>query len=93
MTRRKALELWETKEENCEVTPQAVCAIAKSLMKREGPKTPTVLHGPFGIIYYRNEKANVTADCLRKQFPSHDLFDENHERQVKTIESKLCSHL
>jgi hypothetical protein len=43
MTRRKGLV------GNCEVTPQALCPIAKSLMKRDGPKAPTALHGPLGI--------------------------------------------
>jgi hypothetical protein len=38
MNRRKALEPWETKIENCEVTPQAIWLIAKSLMKRDRPK-------------------------------------------------------
>jgi hypothetical protein len=37
---RKALERWEMKIENCEVTPQAVWPIAKSLMKRDGPEAP-----------------------------------------------------
>jgi hypothetical protein len=33
MTRRKALQRWETKVGICEVTPQAMWPIAKSLMK------------------------------------------------------------
>jgi hypothetical protein len=33
MTRRKALERWEIKIGNCEITPQGICPIAKSLMK------------------------------------------------------------
>jgi hypothetical protein len=44
MTRRKALEQWETKAGNCGVTPQAVWPLAKSLMKRDGPKAPTAIH-------------------------------------------------
>jgi hypothetical protein len=51
-TRRKALERWETKVRNCEVTPQAVWPIAKSLTKNDGPKAPTAVHGPLGIKYY-----------------------------------------
>jgi hypothetical protein len=41
MARRKALERWErweTKAEKWDVTPQAVWPIAKSLVKRDGPK-------------------------------------------------------
>jgi hypothetical protein len=56
MTRRKAFERWETKVRNCEVTPQAVWRIAKSLMKRDGPKEPAAIHGPLGITYHPNEK-------------------------------------
>jgi hypothetical protein len=35
MTRRKALERWETTVGNCEVRPQALWPIAKSLMERD----------------------------------------------------------
>jgi hypothetical protein len=83
MTRRKALEWWETKLGNCEVTPQALWPIAKSLMKRDGPKAPTAVHRPFGITYQSNEEDNVIADCLENQFISPDLCDESHERQVE----------
>jgi hypothetical protein len=38
MTREKALERWETKIGNTEVTPQAIWPIAKSFLKREGEK-------------------------------------------------------
>jgi hypothetical protein len=61
-----------------------VWLIAKSLMKRYGPKAPTALHGPLGITYHPNEKANLTADCLRNQFTSHDLCDENRKGQAET---------
>jgi hypothetical protein len=88
----KALEPWDTKAGNCEVTPQALSLTANSLMKMDRPKAPTALHGPLGITNHPNEKTCVTADCLENQFTSHDLCDEIHEQQVKT-ESKLCSHL
>jgi hypothetical protein len=68
ITRRKALEWWETKVVNCEVTSQALWPIEKSLMKRDGPKALTAIHGPVG--YHPNEKANVIADCLENQFTS-----------------------
>jgi hypothetical protein len=38
IARKWTLERWETKIENCEVTPQAIWPIAKSLTKRGGPK-------------------------------------------------------
>jgi hypothetical protein len=47
-------------------------------------KAPTAIHGPLGITYHPNEKTNVTAGCSQKQFTSHDLCDEKHERQVET---------
>jgi hypothetical protein len=79
MTRRKTLELWETKAGNFEVTPQALRPIAKSLMKRDGPKAATAVHGPLGITYQPNERPNATVDCLETQFKSHDPCDDNHE--------------
>jgi hypothetical protein len=57
MTRRKALERRETKAGNCEVTPQAVWPIKNSLMKRDGPKAPTAVHGPLAITYHPNMEA------------------------------------
>jgi hypothetical protein len=91
MTRRKTLKWRETKVGNCEVTPHVLWPIAKSLLKRDGPKTPTAIHGSLGITYQPNEKANVIADCLENQFTSHDLCDENHERQVETTVKVLLA--
>jgi hypothetical protein len=74
----------ETKVGNYEVTPETLWPIAKSLMNSGGPKAPTAVHGPLGIIYHLDEKANVTVDCLENQFTSHDPSDENHERRLET---------
>jgi hypothetical protein len=68
MTHRKALEWWETEVGNFKVTLQVLWPIAKSLMKRDGPKAPTVVHGPLGITYHPNEKTNMIADCSENQF-------------------------
>jgi hypothetical protein len=38
MTRRRALERWETKIANADVTPQAIWPIQKSFMRRDVPK-------------------------------------------------------
>jgi hypothetical protein len=92
MTCRKALEPLETKVRNCEVTPQALWPVAKSLMKRDGPKAPAAVHGPLGIIYHLNEEANVTVNCLEKQFTSHNLCDDNMSDEWR-LESKFYSHL
>jgi hypothetical protein len=67
---------------NCEISSQALWSIVKSLMKKEGPKAPTIEHGPLGITYCPNKKVIVVADWLENQFTSHDLFDENHEQRV-----------
>jgi hypothetical protein len=61
---QKALERWETKIGNCEVTPQAIWPNAKSHMKRDGPKAPTAIHGLLSLKYHQLEKANAIADCL-----------------------------
>jgi hypothetical protein len=67
MTRTKALELWETKLSNTEATPQAIWPIAKSLLKRDGPRAPTAIHGPSDLKIHPSEKANAIADCLGNQ--------------------------
>jgi hypothetical protein len=84
MTRRKALERWETRVGNCDVTPQTLWPIAKSLMKRDGPKAPAAVHEPLGITYHPNEKPNVIADCVENQFTPHGPCDENDGRRVQT---------
>jgi hypothetical protein len=68
MTHKMALEQWETEVRNYEVTPQTVWPIAKSLLKKNGPKAQTPVHGPLGITYHPNEKANVIVDCLENRF-------------------------
>jgi hypothetical protein len=83
MSRRKALERWETKIANTDVTPQVIRPITKSFIKRGGPKEPTAIHGPFGLTFHPLEKANATADCLENQFTPHYLCDENHKQQVE----------
>jgi hypothetical protein len=65
MAQRKAFELREAKLGNCEVTPQAVWPIAKSLL-RDGPKAPTAISGHSGLKFYTKDEANVIADYLEK---------------------------
>jgi hypothetical protein len=83
MTRRKATERWETRIANCEATPQALWPIAKSFLKRDGPKAPTAIHGSSGLKFHRLEKVNAIANYLENLFTTHDLCDEIHERRVK----------
>jgi hypothetical protein len=72
LDKKRALERWATKLENCEVTPQAIWHIAKSLTKRGGPKALSAIHDPVCPIFYPVDKANITADCLENQFRAHD---------------------
>jgi hypothetical protein len=80
MIRRDAIARRETEISNCEVRPHAMWPLAKSLMKRDRPKTPTAIHGPSGLRFLPFEKGNVTANCLENQFTPRDLCEENHER-------------
>jgi hypothetical protein len=82
MTHKKALERWETQINNNEVTPQAIWPIAKSLLKRDGPRAPTTIRGPSGLKFQPSEKANAIANCLENQFTHHDLCDEIYEQRV-----------
>jgi hypothetical protein len=61
LTRRKGLERWENKIGNCEVTPQAIWPIAKSLMNTDGQRAPPAIHGPSGLKFHPLEKANAIA--------------------------------
>jgi hypothetical protein len=89
LTRKRALEQWDSKLANPEVTPQAIWPIAKSLSNRDGPRAPTVIYGPLGPKFQPADKANAIADCLEKQFTPHKLCDENRERQVEAIVQAL----
>jgi hypothetical protein len=83
MTRKIVLERWETKIGNTEVTPQAIWPIAKSLLKRDGPRAPAAIHSPSGLKFHPSEKAKAIADCLETQFTPHELCNENHVRRVE----------
>jgi hypothetical protein len=90
LTRRKALDRWETRISNTEVTPQAIWPIAKSLLKRDGPRAPTTIHDASGLKFHPFEKANAIADCLEIQFTPHDLCDKNHEwREEARVDALL----
>jgi hypothetical protein len=90
MTRTKALERWETKISNTELTLQAISPIAKSLLKRDGPRAPTAIHGPSGLKFHPYKKANAIADCLENQFTHHDLCDKTMSGGWR-LEFRPCS--
>jgi hypothetical protein len=81
--KKNALEQWETKLANTELTPQAIWPIAKYLTNRDGPRAPTAIHGLLRLKYHPVDKANAITDCLENQFTPHDLCDENYERRVE----------
>jgi hypothetical protein len=61
-------------------------------MERNEPRETTAVHGLLGITYHQKEIANATANCLENQITSHDLCDENHERDVGTrVQALLAS--
>jgi hypothetical protein len=60
MTCKKALERWETKISNTEVTLQAILPIAKSPLKRDGPREPTALQA-LNFIHPRKPAQLLTA--------------------------------
>jgi hypothetical protein len=53
------------------------------LLKRNGPRVPTAIHGASGLKFHPSENENAIADGLEIQFTPHDLCDKNHERRVE----------
>jgi hypothetical protein len=80
IAREGALELWETKIENCEVTPQAYCEIPH---KEKWSKGNNCNSWSLGPVSYANEKANVIANYFENLFTPHKVCDTDHERQVE----------
>jgi hypothetical protein len=74
-----------------EATPKAIWPIAKSLLKRDGPRSTTAIHSPSGLIlvFHPTEKVNVIADYLENKFTHHDLCDEFHEQRVEARDEAL----
>jgi hypothetical protein len=70
-----------------------VWPIAKSFIKKDGPKAPSAVHGPLGPIFYPLHKVNIIADCLEIQFIAHDLCASDHGRQVEAkIKALLATY-
>jgi hypothetical protein len=85
------LKCGEKKTANCEVIPQAIWPIAKSLRKRCEPKTPSEILYPLGRLFYPIDKANAIANCLQNQFTAHNLCDCDHGQKVKTTVQALLA--
>jgi hypothetical protein len=58
---------------NCNVTPQSIWPITKSITKMGGPKATSAIHGSLGPILYPFHKDNIITDCIEDQFRSHDF--------------------
>jgi len=88
ITRRKALERWETNISNCEVIPHAIWPTTNFLMKMGGPKVPTAIHGLSGPKFHFVDKANSIAD--RKIGSHHTTCVTNTMNGGWRPMSKLC---
>jgi hypothetical protein len=71
MACKEVLERRETKIGNVEVTPDAIWPITKSLLTRDGPRAPTVIHCASGLKFHPSEKANAIVDW---KFSSHNMI-------------------
>jgi hypothetical protein len=69
-------------------SPQAVWPILKCFTKRRGPKTPSAIYGPLGLIFCPVGKPNIIADCIEKEFMLHNLCMTINDRWK--LKSKLC---
>jgi hypothetical protein len=77
MNRKNAIDRWETKLANTELTPPVV-------PHQHGWTKDANWHSwPLCINYHPVDKANAIADCLENRFTPHNLCEENNERQVE----------
>jgi hypothetical protein len=74
-TRKRALRRWGTKVANFEVIPQAIWPVAKYLMNRDGPRTPTVIHCLLSPNFLPLEKPNATAWKSSSQYSLGDVMN------------------
>jgi hypothetical protein len=92
LTRKKALERWENKLANTELTPPAIWPIAKPLTNRDEPRAPTPIHGLLGLKYHPVDKAIAIADCLENSSYRITCVKKTMNGRWR-LESKLCSKL
>jgi hypothetical protein len=72
MTRKRTLERCKIKIDNAEVTLQGIWPIAKSLLKRDGPRAPTVIYGASGHKFHPSEKPTELLTVWK--FSSHHMI-------------------
>jgi hypothetical protein len=88
MAWKRTLERWETKIENCEVTPHAIWPIAKSLTKRGGPKAPTCNSWSFRPSILSKRESQCNCKLLRKSVYAAQivwLADEKGSLKSETV--------
>jgi hypothetical protein len=82
MNRKKAFERWG-KMGNCEVAPQAIWQISKSLIKRSEPRALTAILGSLGVKFLLLYKINSIADNWESKFTPHILREGNRVWRVE----------
>jgi hypothetical protein len=65
MAKKRAIERWETKLANCEVTPKTIWPVAKSLTNKNGPKALFATRGPLSTKFYPIDKVKIRAEYLK----------------------------
>jgi hypothetical protein len=55
----------------------------KLQIKRDGPGSPTAIHGNLGMKFDHLKKPTAIADCVEKQLIPHDLCEKNLKLQVE----------
>jgi hypothetical protein len=82
--RRNAVERWESKLRNSEITSHEIWSFAKSLTRRFKPKTSADIQSSSGFKSLPLEKANVAADYLENQYLSLNICDKSHVRLINS---------
>jgi hypothetical protein len=82
MTRKRALERWESKITNSSYTSGNL-AYCEVLNKQGWTKGTNCYSRSFWNKISSTRKANAIADCLEKRFTPHDLCEKHHKRQVE----------
>jgi hypothetical protein len=88
MTRKKALERWETKIVKTKARLQAMWHIAMSLINKDGTRA-WILRLKFHPL----DEANVISDYLENRFQLHDLCDGSYNCGIDGIPNECLRQL
>jgi hypothetical protein len=64
--------------------------ITKFLLKRDGLRTPTAIHGPSGLKFHPPEKANTITDFLENNSHTMTFVTKTMNGEWR-LEFNLCS--